>query len=79
LQTLGIGDVGADGDRRVSGEMRRFFAGRSIDIGDGDAGAFAREQKRGGAADPGAAAGDECLASISHDSPVRLSTASIRY
>jgi hypothetical protein len=59
LQAVGIGHVGADRDRLVAGEMRGFLAGRGIDLGDSHFGAFAREQDGGGAADPGAGAGDE--------------------
>ncbi len=59
LQDVGVGDVGADCDRLVAGEMRGLLARREIDLGDCDPGAFAREQDSGGAADPGAGAGDE--------------------
>jgi hypothetical protein len=56
---VGIGDIGRDRDRAIAGEMRALLARRRIDLGDRDAGALAGEQDRGGAADPGARAGDQ--------------------
>ena len=46
LQAVGLGDVGADRDRAVAGEMRGFLARRGVDIGDRDLGALAREEDR---------------------------------
>ena len=59
LEAVGVGDVSADRDRPVAGEMRGLLARGGIDIGDRDPGAFARKQDRRGAADPGTGASDE--------------------
>jgi hypothetical protein len=59
LQAVGLGYICTNGDRAVAGQMRGFLARSGVDLGDRDLGAFAREQNRGGAADPGARAGDE--------------------
>jgi hypothetical protein len=72
-ETVGIGDVGADGDRFVAGKMGSFLAGPGVDLGDGDLGAFAREEDGGGRADPAAATGDEssCLRAVPSILPFR--------
>ena len=59
LEALRLGYVGADCYRTVAGEMRGLLARGGVDLGDCDLGALAREQDGGGAADPGARAGDE--------------------
>jgi hypothetical protein len=59
LQTIGISNIGMDRDRSVAGQMRGFLTCRRVDICDCDSSALAGEEDRGGAADPGAAVGDE--------------------
>ena len=54
-----VRDVGPDRDRAVAGQVRRLLAGRDGDVRHDHLGALAREQHRGGAADPGGRTRDE--------------------
>jgi hypothetical protein len=59
LQAIGVGDVGTDRDRLVSGEVSGFLAGPGVDFSNGDLRTFAGEQDRGGTANPVTGARDE--------------------
>jgi hypothetical protein len=59
LQAVGVGDVGTDRDRLISGEVSSLLAGSGIDLSDGDLRAFAGEQDGGGTANPVTGARDE--------------------
>ena len=63
LDVIGLGHLDGDGDGLaaclVDGVDRRFGP-FGIEIGDGDASAFAREEKRRCTADAASGAGDEC-------------------